>query len=57
MIKLLPTNLFVMFCNKQFQVFTLYYHFLSNGVRLEHWRKQKPISQIEIKIGFFIKLY
>ena len=34
MIKLLLTNLFVTFCNKQLQVFTLFYHFLPIGVRM-----------------------
>ena len=33
MIKLLLTNFFVMFCNKLLQQFTLYYHFLSSGLR------------------------
>ena len=42
MIKLLLTNLFVLFCNKQLQLFSLYYHFLSIGVRMswnigENW--------------------
>ena len=44
----------VMFCNKQLQLFTLYYHFFLMCLNeLEHWRKQKRFSQIEIKLGLY----
>ena len=55
MITLLLTNLFVMFCKKQLQLFTLYYHFLSIGVRMS-WNigeNRNLFLKLKSKLGLY----
>ena len=55
MIKLLLTNLFVMFYNKYLQLFTLYYHFLSIGVRMS-WNigeNRNLFLKLKSKLGLY----
>ena len=55
MIKLLLTNLFVMFCNKQLQVFTFFYHIFSIGVRMS-WKigeNRNLFFKLNSKLGLY----
>ena len=55
MIKLLLTNLFVMFCNKNLQLFTHYYHFVSIGVR-KSWNIREH-RNLFLKLESKLRLY
>ena len=55
MIKLLLTNLFLRFCNKELELFTFYCHFLSIGVRLI-WNigeNRNLCPKLKSKLGLF----
>ena len=55
MIRLLLTNFFVMLRNKQLQVITLYYHFLSIGVRMS-WNiaeNRNLFLKLKSKLGLY----
>ena len=55
MIKLLLTNLFVTFRNKQLQVFTLYYHFPSIAVRMSwnNGENRNLFLKLKSKLGLY----